>query len=116
LVADWPDEAHRLLSDATVSWLLWHIEFWWNDAADAAEGHPTRSPEQARWSGSTAGVIAAHDRWLDILNTHDLDALVTGLMPNPRPFSFVAAWVNFELAKNLAEIDQLKIRHGNRQR
>lgn len=41
---------------------------------------------------------------------------MSGLVPNPRPFSFVAAWVNFELTKNLAEINQLRIQHGNRQR
>jgi hypothetical protein len=35
-------------------------------------------------------------------------------MPNPEPFRVVAVWVNFELAKNLAEIDQLRIQHGNR--
>jgi hypothetical protein len=115
-VADWPDEEHPPLPDATIGWLLWHIEFWWTNAADATEGQPTRAPDQVRWSGSTAGVLAAHDRWVGLLNTHDLDALVTGLMPDPRPFAFLAAWVNFELTKNLAEINQLKIQHANRQR
>ena len=61
-------------------------------------------------------MLAAHDRWVGLLNTNDLDALVTGLMPDPRPFAFLAAWVNFELTKNLAEINQLKIQHANRQR
>jgi hypothetical protein len=37
-------------------------------------------------------------------------------MPNPCPLWFVADWVNFELTKNLAEINQLKIQHSNRQR
>lgn len=112
--ADWPDEEHPPLPDATIGWLLWHIEFWWSNAADAAEGLPARSPQQVRWSGSTTGVVAAHDRWLAILGTHDLDAAVEGLMPEPRPFSFVAAWVNFELTKNLSEINQLKLQHANR--
>ena len=47
-IADWPDEEHPPLPDATIAWLLWHIEFWWTNAADAAEaiiedwpeGHP----------------------------------------------------------------------------
>ena len=112
-VADWPDEEHPPLPDATIGWLLWHIEFWWTNAAAAVDGQPTRAPGRVAWSGSTAGLIAAHDRWLEILGTHDLDALVTGLMPTPRPLSFVAAWVNFELTKNLAEINQLRILHGN---
>jgi len=113
-VADWPDEEHPPLPDATIGWLLWHIEMWWTNAADATEGRPTRTPDAFRWSGSTAGVIAAHDRWLDILAHHDMDALVSGLMPAPRPFSFVASWVNFELTKNVAEINQLKIPCANR--
>lgn len=115
-VADWPEEEHPPLPDATIGWLLWHIEMWWTNAADAAEGLPTRAPDQVRWSGSTTGMTAAHDRWLRILSSHDLDAPVTGLMPNPRPLSFVAAWVNFELTKNLAEINQLRIQHSNLQR
>jgi hypothetical protein len=61
-------------------------------------------------------VLAAHERWVDILNTHDLEALVTEAMPDPRPFAFLAAWVNFELTKNLAEINQLEILHANRHR
>lgn len=115
-VADWPDEEHPPLPDATIGWLLWHIEMWWTNAADAAEGLPTRTPDRARWSGSTEGVIAAHDRWLGILTHHDLDAPVADLMPEPRPFSFIAAWANFELTKNLAEINQLRIQYGNRHR
>lgn len=113
-VADWPDEEHPPMPDATIGWLLWHIEMWWTNAADATEGRATRTPDAFKWSGSTAGVIAAHDRWLDILTHHDMDALVSGLMPAPRPFSFVASWVNFELTKNLSEINQLKIQYGNR--
>ncbi len=113
-VADWPDEESRPLPDATIGWILWHVEMWWANAADSAEGRRARTPDEVRWSGSTDGVIAAHDRWVEILSSHDLEAPVRGLMPEPRPFSFVAAWVNFELTKNLAEINQLKIQYGNR--
>lgn len=34
--------------------------------------------------------------------------------PEPRAFSFVAAWVYFELTKNLAEINRLRIQYGIR--
>jgi len=115
-VADSPDEDRLPLPDATIGWLLWHIEFWWSNAADAAEGLATRLPGEVLWSGSTAGVVAAHDRWVPILGSHDLDRPVAGLMPQPRPFSFVAAWVNVELTKNLAEINQRRIARANRPR
>lgn len=114
--ADWPDEEHPPLPEPTVGWLLWHIEFWWFNAADAADKLPTRAPQHTTWSGSTAGLVAAHARWRAILERHDLDELVVGLMPEPRPFWFIAMWVNFELTKNLAEINQLKIRHANQAR
>lgn len=113
-VADWPDEEHPPLPDATIGWLLWHIEWWWGNAAAAADGRQPRPPDQARWSGSTDGLRAAHARWRSVLTTGDLETLVTGLMPEPRPLWFVASWVNFELTKNLAEINQLKLRYANR--
>ena len=113
-VADWPDEERPPLPDPTIGWLLWHIEWWWNNAANAVEGRAAQTPGQARWSGSTNGLVAAHERWLSILTSCDLDASVTGLMPQPRPLWFVASWVNFELTKNLAEINQLKLQHANR--
>lgn len=34
--------------------------------------------------------------------------LVEWHMPQPQPVWFVASWVNVELTKNLAEINQLK--------
>lgn len=48
-VADWPDEEHPPLPDPTIGWLLWHIEWWWTRAADAADGRPTRTSDQVRW-------------------------------------------------------------------
>jgi len=59
------------------------------------------------------GVREAGDRWRAILAHADPDAPVAGLMPQPRPLSFVASWVTFELTKNLAEINQLRIRREN---
>ena len=115
-VADWPDEEHPPLPEATVGWLLWHIEFWWGNAADAVEGRRVRTPGEVSWSGSTDGIRAAGDRWRAILERAALDAPVTGLMPEPRSFSFVASWVTVELTKNLAEINQLRIRRDNRRR
>ena len=115
-LADWPDEEHPPLPDATVGWLLWHIEWWWNNACDATEGRPARKPDEVVWSGSADGIVATHDRWRGILTRHDLDLPVPGLMPEPRPFWFVASWVNFELTKNLSEINQLKLQRANRPR
>ena len=113
-VADWPDEDHPPIPETTVGWLLWHIEFWWGNAIRAVRGELVQTPDQVRWSGSPDALQNLHDEWAEILKESDLQQAVVGLMPEPRPLWFVAAWVNFELTKNLSEINQLKIRWNNR--
>ncbi len=112
-VADWPDEESSPLPDATVGWLLWHIEWWWTDAARVCAGQAALSPAERLWSGSTDGLVAAKREWDAILHSHDLDAEVVGLMPTAQPLWYVAAWVNFGLTKDLAEINQLLTRRAN---
>lgn len=112
--ADWPDESVTPLPEPTVGWLLWHIEWWWGNAARACRSEPVIGPEQHLWSGSVEGVRAAKPKWDEILRTVPADTVVSGLMPEDKPLWFVAAWVNFELTKNISEIGQLLIRRGNR--
>lgn len=112
-IADWPDEEHPPLPEVTIGWLLWHVEWWWSNAARAVRGEELLLPAEHRWSGSTKGVLDCKKRWDHVLGTGDLERQVTGLMPKPQSLAFVAAWVNFELTKNLSEINQLLIRYGN---
>lgn len=111
--ADWPDEDKSPLAEPTVGWLLWHIEWWWTNAARALAGLPPVEPGNHHWSASVQGVLDAKSGWDTALAGVDLDAEVTGLMPTARPAAFVAAWVNFELTKNIAEIHQLLTRRDN---
>lgn len=111
--ADWPDEDTSPLPEATIGWLLWHIEFWWTNAARALQGTKTLPPTDHSWSGSTAGVTAAKTTWDAVLAEVDLDTTIENLMPKPRPAAFIAAWVNFELTKNVAEIHQQLNRIAN---
>lgn len=106
--ADWPDEDEGPLPDATIAWLLWHIEWWWNDISARVARQPGLSPSDHSWSGSTAGIVAAKHDWDRVLAEADLDVLVQWHMPQPQPVWFIASWVNVELTKNLAEINQLK--------
>jgi len=96
------------LPDATLAWLLWHIEWWWNDISARVARQPGLSPSDHSWSGSTAGIVAAKHDWDRVLSEADLDVLVQWRMPQPQPVWFIASWVNVELTKNLAEISQLK--------
>ncbi|MFX0537884.1 DinB family protein [Ornithinimicrobium sp. Y1847] len=114
-MADWPDEDNPPLPDVTIGWLLWHIEWWWTDTISRVEGDGPISPEEHVWSGGTAGVAAAKRRWDQVLAAPDLDLdrAVSWLLPEPQPLWRVAAWVNVEFTKNLAEINQLIGRHAN---
>ena len=112
-VADWPDEDNGPLPDATIAWLLWHIEWWWNDTIARIQGRPGLSPSDHSWSGGTAGIVTAKQAWDGVFTTADLDALVDWHMPQPQPVWFIAGWVNVELTKNLAEINQLKSLRAN---
>ncbi len=114
-VADWPDEEQPPIPDVMIGWILWHIEWWWTNAAAGTLGRPATPPQEHRWSGGTQGLTAAKAAWDQILGEADLDQPVGGVMPEPQPLWFVAAWVNFELTKNLAEINHLRLLHGNRQ-
>ncbi|WP_289020314.1 DinB family protein [uncultured Ornithinimicrobium sp.] len=112
-VADWPDEDALPLPEATIAWLLWHIEWWWSDTIARVDGRGPIAPEDHRWSGGTTGIAVAKQEWDAVLATADLDASVEWLTPEPQPLWFIASWVNVELTKNLAEINNVKCRHAN---
>ena len=71
-------------------------------------GQPGVSPSAYRWSGGAGGLVAAKQAWDQIVSDADLDALVAWHMAEPQSVWFIASWVNVELTKNLAEINQLK--------
>jgi hypothetical protein len=112
--ADWLDEDKGPLPDATIAWLLWHIEWWWNDTVALVSCQPGIEPSDHRWSGGTDGIVLAKKVWDEVLAEADLDGLVAWHLPEPQPIWFIAAWVNTEVTKNLAEINQLKAHRANR--
>ncbi len=111
--ADWPDDENPPIPNPTVGWILWHIEWWWTSTLGCVEGRPPLAPEEHRWSGGTDRVAVLKRAWDAVLETDDLDRPVTWLMPEPQPLGVIAAWVNFELTKNISEISQLKLFHAN---
>lgn len=112
-VADWPDEETGKLPDATIAWLLWHIEWWLNDTVALVSGQARLPAAKHVWSGSTSGIVLAKATWDKVLVEIDLDTDIDWHTPNAQPLWAVAGWVNFELSKNLAEINQLQILHAN---
>jgi len=108
-VADWPDEDGESPTIATIAWILWHIEWWWTDTLSRVGGGDPLPPEQHLWSGGTDQIEALKRQWDDVLATDDLDRRISWVLPEPQPLWVIAAWLNFELAKNLSEINQLKM-------
>lgn len=105
--ADWPDEQLVPIPSPTIGWLMWHIEWWWVATISCIQGNGDISPDEHLWTGSTEQLIVLKRSWDHLLAEGDLDEFVSWFTPDKRPFSEVAAWVNFELAKNLAEINVL---------
>ena len=113
-----PDETAEPIPDVTCAWLLWHVEWWWSNALRGVAGEPALGPDDVPWSGgagaSRATIARLHDEWVAVLASADLDHPCSAPWPHPQPLSLVAAWVNLELMKNVAELGQLVRLHANR--
>lgn len=72
------------------------------------------APAEHRWSGGTDLIVQLKREWDEVLATDDLGRQVQWVMPEPQPLGVIAGWVNFELAKNLSEINQLRMLRGMR--
>lgn len=66
-VADWPDEDRTPLPEATIAWLLWHIEWWWADTILRVNGRTPLAPEEHSWSGGTRRSAALKQQWDTVL-------------------------------------------------
>ncbi|GAB2600241.1 DinB family protein [Streptomyces capparidis] len=117
-VPDWADTEPDPVPVPTAAWLTWHLGWWWSTAVDHARGRAPRGREEVAWPGDGEAVVAwlrgLRDEWLaalDGLTDADLDA--TAPFPwqdDPRhTVAHMAAWVNAELMKNVAEIGQLRL-------
>ena len=115
---DWPDESGDPIPDTTAGWLLWHMEWWWSNAIEGVRGGPSADPLRFAWSGSAKAsrvkLKSLYDEWVEILNTTPMDHPCAAPFPTPQPLSVIAAWVNVELMKNVAELGLLIRLHANR--
>lgn len=112
--ADWPDEENPPIPNPTIGWLLWHVEWWWTSTLNCVEDRDPIPPEAHLWSGGTDRIVDLKRRWDQVLVERDLDDMVNWFAPDPQTLGFVASWVNFELAKNLSEMNMLKLLYANR--
>jgi len=110
--ADWPESEGYEIGPASISWLMWHIIYWWSMVLDHSFGAgmlqrdnircPANAKEAAdriaqlkkQWEASVAR-LSDHE-WSDCSRT---------LWPfRGKPFYELSAWLNLELTKNVSEI------------
>lgn len=119
---DWSDVEPEVIPVPTVSWLTWHLGWWWTTALAHLRGEPLPDREDVRWPGSAAATVEwlgrIHDDYLTCLRSHQ-DLTAESAFPWPsgsgRSLLDLAAWVNVELMKNAAEAGQLLLIRRARQ-
>lgn len=115
---DWADAEPDPPPVPTIGWITWHIGWWWTVTIDHAQGRTPRERTEIGWPGDGGRTVAwlrdLRTEWLavlDRLSEADLD----GTAPFPwqddpeHTVAHMAAWVNAELMKNVAEIGQLRL-------
>ncbi|MFZ6022243.1 MAG: DinB family protein [Patescibacteria group bacterium] len=109
------------LPNVTISWLLWHIEWWWGSINATLDQKENMSLTEYQWSGSLADSVVLLRRfaesWKARLNSMTLEESereVVFLGGRLKTVAEHAAWVNSELMKNIAEIGVLKTLYQNR--
>lgn len=95
----------------TIGWLTWHLVWWWTGALASARGERVPTHEELAWPGSAQavreGIATLAREWREALGSltdADLERPVAWPWPEPQPLRLLLAWVNTELAKNVAEI------------
>lgn len=115
-VADFAETEPDPVPTLSIGWLSWHIGYWWTITLRHCFGGEVPAREEIRWPGSAEAsaewLRGLRDEWrteLSALSDADLDG--TGRTDGHPLFggatltlAEVAAWVNFELAKNVSEI------------
>ncbi|MEV0154705.1 DinB family protein [Micromonospora sp. NPDC050686] len=120
---DWADTEPDPAPVPTISWLTWHIGWWWTVTMDHLRQRTPRQRTDVEWPGAGEPTVA----WLRDLRT-EWQALLDGLsdvdLDGTAPFPWqdetdhtvthMIGWVNSELMKNAAEIGQLRLLHAAR--
>lgn len=115
---DWAEPEPDPPPIPTAAWLTWHIGWWWTVTLDHAHGRTPHERTAIAWPGDGPATVtwlrALHADWLTVL-----DGLTDAELDTEAPFPWppgsdrtvadMAAWVNAELMKNVAEIGQLRL-------
>lgn len=120
---DWAESEPDPVPVPTIGWLTWHMMWWWSAASASVAGNPIPAPASIAWPGGAEAVaqIRVHAaRWPAVISTLQPVELAR---PSAFPWGQRAArtvedtvlWLTVELAKNAAEIGQLRLLRGTAQ-
>ncbi|MGW7536587.1 DinB family protein [Amycolatopsis sp. NPDC054798] len=120
---DWADSEPDPVPLPTISWLSWHLGWWWSVALDQVRGREPRDRTEIAWPGPGEPAVewlrGLRVDWLaalDRLTDDDLGSAVPFRSEgDPRStLGRLIAWANAELMKNVAEIGQLRLQRAAR--
>ncbi|MED4957793.1 DinB family protein [Paenibacillus sp. FSL R5-0527] len=112
LRADWPEFEGYEIGPASITWLTWHIIFWWSMVLDHSFGDGTLTRENIPCPGSAKEandkILQLKKQWeaaTDRLSNDEWHTDDRTKWPfSGKPFYELSAWLNLELMKNAAEI------------
>ncbi|MHA2856195.1 DinB family protein [Paenibacillus lautus] len=110
--AEWPESEEYDIGPPSISWLTWHITYWWTMVLNHSFGNGSMTRNDIHSAGS---IQEARERINDLRLRWEREAaaltddafLSTERTMWPftdQPFHKLAAWLNVELMKNAAEI------------
>ncbi|AWP27930.1 hypothetical protein PVOR_16424 [Paenibacillus vortex V453] len=109
---DWPETEEYEIGPPSISWLTWHITYWWSMVLDHSFGSGTLTREEVLSMGNIQEtrdrINRLKDEWEREVAGLPGEALLsmerTRWPFEDRPFHELLAWLNIELMKNAAEI------------
>lgn len=115
---DWADTEPDPIPVPTIAWTTWHVGWWWSVTLDHLRGRPPRDRTDVTWPGDARTTVAwmneLRAEWVDVLNgltdgALDAEATFPWQGDPAMTVGHTVAWVNTELAKNAAEVGQLRL-------
>ncbi|GAA2274201.1 DNA damage-inducible protein DinB [Streptomyces ruber] len=115
---DWAETEPDPVPVPTIGWVSWHLGWWLSVATDHASGRPPRDRSDIAWPGEGEATVTwlrgLRQDWsqaLDRLTDEDLDRAASFPWQDDgeHTVAHMAAWVNAELMKNVAEIGELRL-------
>lgn len=111
-LAEWPESEEYGIGPPSISWLTWHITYWWSMVLNHSFGSGTLVREDIHSMGNIQETRdQIHElscEWKREISALTDDVFLSTertLWPfTDKPFHELAAWLNLEMMKNAAEI------------